>query len=62
MATGHFSGLPTLSNACTSNQSTYVAFNDENGGLNERLREDGIVDLDAAFCSLPEWISMESNG
>ncbi|KAJ6922226.1 mitochondrial outer membrane import complex protein METAXIN [Populus alba x Populus x berolinensis] len=39
---------------------TYVAFNDENGGLIERLREDGIVDLDAAFCSLPEWISMKA--
>jgi metaxin len=37
-----------------------VAFNDENGGLIERLREDGIVDLDAAFCSLPEWISMKA--
>ncbi|KAG5242874.1 mitochondrial outer membrane import complex protein [Salix suchowensis] len=39
---------------------TYVAYNDENGGVIERLREDGIVDLDADFCSLPEWISMKA--
>ncbi|CAK7345761.1 unnamed protein product [Dovyalis caffra] len=39
---------------------TYVAYNDENGGVIERLKEDGIVDLDADFCSLPEWISMKA--
>ncbi|KAJ6958601.1 LOW QUALITY PROTEIN: hypothetical protein NC653_040299 [Populus alba x Populus x berolinensis] len=33
---------------------TYVACNDENGGIY------GIVDLDTDFSSLPEWISMKA--
>ncbi|KAJ8767367.1 hypothetical protein K2173_017411 [Erythroxylum novogranatense] len=39
---------------------TYVTYNNENGGVIQRLKEDGIVDLDADFQSLPEWISMDA--
>jgi len=39
---------------------TYVAYNDENGGVIQCLKEDGIVDLDTDFSSLPEWISMKA--
>nr|TKR78493.1 mitochondrial outer membrane import complex protein METAXIN-like [Populus alba] len=39
---------------------TYVAYNDENGGVIKSLKEDGIVDLDTDFSSLPEWISMKA--
>lgn len=37
----------------------YVAYNNENGGIIERLKQDGVVNLDAEFCSVPEWISMK---
>ncbi|KAJ7979426.1 mitochondrial outer membrane import complex protein METAXIN-like [Quillaja saponaria] len=35
----------------------YVAYQNENGGVVECLKRDGIVDLDTEFYSLPEWIS-----
>lgn len=38
----------------------YVAYNNEKGGVIERLKEDGIVDLDTEFQSVPEWISMKA--
>ncbi|XP_042939692.1 mitochondrial outer membrane import complex protein METAXIN-like isoform X1 [Carya illinoinensis] len=38
----------------------YVAYNNENGGVIESLKKDGIVDLDSEFCSLPEWISTKA--
>ncbi|KAG6739622.1 hypothetical protein POTOM_057224 [Populus tomentosa] len=43
-----------------SGTGTYVAYNDENGGVIKSLKEDGIVDLDTVFSSLPEWISMKA--
>ncbi|KAJ6958615.1 mitochondrial outer membrane import complex protein METAXIN-like [Populus alba x Populus x berolinensis] len=39
---------------------TYVAYNDENGGVIKSLKEDGIVDLDTDFSSFPEWISRKA--
>ncbi|WRX33522.1 Thioredoxin-like fold - like 2 [Theobroma cacao] len=39
---------------------TYVAYNNENGGVIERLKQDGIVDLDSEFQSVPDWISMKA--
>ncbi|XP_021276102.1 mitochondrial outer membrane import complex protein METAXIN [Herrania umbratica] len=39
---------------------TYVAYNNENGGVIERLKQDGVVDLDSAFQSVPDWISMKA--
>ncbi|KAK1550908.1 hypothetical protein Q3G72_026717 [Acer saccharum] len=39
---------------------TYVAYNNENGGVIERLKEDGIVDLDSQLNSQPEWISTKA--
>ncbi|TYK28587.1 mitochondrial outer membrane import complex protein METAXIN isoform X1 [Cucumis melo var. makuwa] len=38
----------------------YVAYNNEKGGVIECLRQDGIVDLDSEFLSLPEWVSAKS--
>lgn len=38
----------------------YVAYNNEKGGVIEILKEDGIVDLDIKFYSVPEWISMKA--
>lgn len=38
----------------------YVAYNNEKGGLIERLKEDGVVDLDNEFYSVPEWISLKA--
>jgi metaxin len=37
-----------------------VVYNDENGGAIQCLKEDGIVDLDTDFSSLPEWVSMKA--
>ena len=37
-----------------------MAYNDENGGVIKSLKEDGIVDLDTDFSSLPEGISMKA--
>ncbi|GAB2267417.1 hypothetical protein Dimus_002400 [Dionaea muscipula] len=37
----------------------YVAYNNEKGGVVECLKEDGIVDLDSNFQTVPEWISMK---
>ncbi|XP_050219300.1 mitochondrial outer membrane import complex protein METAXIN [Mercurialis annua] len=39
---------------------TYVAYNNENGGVIQRLKEDGVANLDSEFCSVPEWVSMEA--
>ncbi|EEF34676.1 expressed protein, putative [Ricinus communis] len=39
---------------------TYVAYNNENGGVIQRLKDDGIINLDTELCSVPEWISMEA--
>ncbi|XP_057537015.1 mitochondrial outer membrane import complex protein METAXIN [Amaranthus tricolor] len=39
---------------------SYVAYNNEKGGVINCLREDGIVDLDSDFRSIPEWISMKA--
>ncbi|KAL2934078.1 Mitochondrial outer membrane import complex protein METAXIN, partial [Bienertia sinuspersici] len=38
----------------------YVAYNNEKGGVIDCLREDGIVDLDSDFRTIPEWISMKA--
>ncbi|XVE79964.1 hypothetical protein DITRI_Ditri14bG0099700 [Diplodiscus trichospermus] len=38
----------------------YVAYNNENGGVIERLKQDGIVDLDSEFQSVPDWISTKA--
>ncbi|GMH13615.1 hypothetical protein Nepgr_015456 [Nepenthes gracilis] len=37
----------------------YVAYNNEKGGVIECLKEDGIVDLDSGFQTVPEWVSMK---
>lgn len=39
---------------------TYVAYNNENGGVIECLKQDGIVDLDSEFHSVPDWISTKA--
>lgn len=36
---------------------TYVAYNNEKGGVIESLKEDKIVNLDSEVQSLPEWVS-----
>lgn len=38
----------------------YVAYNNENGGVIESLKKDGIADLDTEFKSVPEWISTKA--
>ncbi|XP_024174005.1 mitochondrial outer membrane import complex protein METAXIN isoform X1 [Rosa chinensis] len=38
----------------------YVAYNNEKGGVIETLKQDGIVDLDTEFHSVPEWIPMNA--
>ncbi|XP_022754025.1 mitochondrial outer membrane import complex protein METAXIN-like [Durio zibethinus] len=38
----------------------YVAYNNENGGVIDRLKQDGIVDLDSEFESVPDWISTKA--
>ncbi|XP_043720206.1 mitochondrial outer membrane import complex protein METAXIN [Telopea speciosissima] len=40
----------------------YVAYNNENGGAIETLKEDGIVDLDSGLPShtIPEWVSIKA--
>lgn len=39
---------------------TYVAYNNENSGVVECLKKDGIVDLDSAFQSAPDWVSLQA--
>ncbi|XP_044498083.1 mitochondrial outer membrane import complex protein METAXIN-like [Mangifera indica] len=39
---------------------TYVAYNNENGGVIARLKEDGIVDLDSEYQSIPDWITTKA--
>ncbi|XP_071724755.1 mitochondrial outer membrane import complex protein METAXIN-like [Rutidosis leptorrhynchoides] len=39
---------------------TYVAYNNEKGGVIESLKKDGIVDLDSDFISMPEWTSTKA--
>uniref|UniRef100_A0A161ZX98 Methyltransferase type 11 domain-containing protein n=1 Tax=Daucus carota subsp. sativus TaxID=79200 RepID=A0A161ZX98_DAUCS len=57
-------GLPT---ACPSFQipyvetgECYVAYNNENGGVIDTLKQDGIADLDSGLDAIPEWISMKA--
>ncbi|KAG6412120.1 hypothetical protein SASPL_124789 [Salvia splendens] len=38
----------------------YVAYNNENGGVLQKLKEDGIVDLDAEVSGVPEWVSFKA--
>ncbi|XP_050373235.1 mitochondrial outer membrane import complex protein METAXIN [Argentina anserina] len=38
----------------------YVAYNNEKSGVIERLKEDGIADLDSEFEGVSEWISMKA--
>ena len=37
-----------------------MAYNNEKGGIIERLKEDRIADLDTEFHSIPEWISTKA--
>lgn len=37
-----------------------MAYNNENGGVIERLKEDGLVDLDVGLCTLPDWVSTKA--
>ncbi|XP_057509558.1 mitochondrial outer membrane import complex protein METAXIN-like isoform X1 [Actinidia eriantha] len=39
---------------------TYVAYNNEKGGVIESLKEDGIVDLDSEVAGVPDWISTKA--
>lgn len=39
---------------------SYVAYNNEKGGVIECLKEDGIVNLDSDFNTIPEWISLKA--
>lgn len=39
---------------------TYVAYNNENGGVIESLRKDGIADLDESLNTIPEWVSTKA--
>ena len=38
----------------------YVFYNNEKGGAIERLKEDGIIDLDSELYTVPEWISTKA--
>ncbi|XP_009334573.2 mitochondrial outer membrane import complex protein METAXIN-like [Pyrus x bretschneideri] len=38
----------------------YVIYNNEKGGIIERLKEDRIADLDTEFHTIPEWISTKA--
>lgn len=38
----------------------YVAYNNENGGVVQKLKEDGIVDLDSEVSGIPEWVSIKA--
>ncbi|XP_047965169.1 mitochondrial outer membrane import complex protein METAXIN-like [Salvia hispanica] len=38
----------------------YVAYNNENSGVLQKLKEDGIVDLDAEVSDIPEWVSFKA--
>ncbi|XP_063935088.1 mitochondrial outer membrane import complex protein METAXIN isoform X2 [Daucus carota subsp. sativus] len=38
----------------------YVAYNNENGGVIDTLKQDGIADLDSGLDAIPEWISMKA--
>ncbi|KAK9697534.1 hypothetical protein RND81_08G044000 [Saponaria officinalis] len=39
---------------------SYVAYNNEKGGVINCLRDDGIADLDSDFSTIPEWISAKA--
>lgn len=39
---------------------TYVAYNNENGGVIQKLKDDKIVDLDSEVRGIPEWISTKA--
>ncbi|GLT80331.1 hypothetical protein SLA2020_517760 [Shorea laevis] len=38
----------------------YVAYNNENDGVIERLKEKSVIDLDSDFQAMPEWISVKA--
>ncbi|EXC27883.1 hypothetical protein L484_009206 [Morus notabilis] len=38
----------------------YVAYNNEKGGVIERIKNDGIIDLDNELYSVPDWISTKA--
>ncbi|KAH6798936.1 metaxin-like protein [Perilla frutescens var. frutescens] len=38
----------------------YVAYNNENGGVLQKLKDDGIVDLDYEVSGIPEWVSLKA--
>ncbi|GFQ03061.1 mitochondrial outer membrane import complex protein metaxin [Phtheirospermum japonicum] len=38
----------------------YVAYNNENCGVIQKLKDDGILDLDSEASGIPEWVSMKS--
>lgn len=37
-----------------------MAYNNENGGVIEKLRGARIVDLDSEVCNIPEWVSTKA--
>ncbi|CAN8257641.1 unnamed protein product [Cochlearia groenlandica] len=39
---------------------TYVAYNNEDGGVIEKLKKDGIVNLDSQLQSLPDYLSLKA--
>lgn len=39
---------------------TYVAYNNEKGGVIESLKEDGIADLDIEVLGIPDWVSTKA--
>nr|ACC68165.1 unknown [Arabidopsis halleri subsp. halleri] len=39
---------------------TYVAYNNEDGGVVEKLKKDGIVNLDSQLQSLPDYLSLKA--
>ncbi|KAL3625163.1 hypothetical protein CASFOL_030617 [Castilleja foliolosa] len=38
----------------------YVAYNNENCGVIQKLKDDGILDLDSEVSGIPEWLSMKA--
>lgn len=38
----------------------YVAYNNEKGGVIERLKQDGTIDMDSEVYSVPDWISTKA--
>ncbi|CAA0842204.1 Mitochondrial outer membrane import complex protein METAXIN [Striga hermonthica] len=38
----------------------YVAYDNEKGGVIQKLKEDGIIDLDSGVSGVPEWVSVRA--